>query len=472
VSSHRWRFGVFDLDRDSRELRRAGLPVRVQPQALRVLMALLERPGEIVSRDELRSALWGEHTFVSFDRSLNFCLSRLRGALRDDARCPRFIETVAGRGYRFIAPVTSEALAPRPPDAAPAPPPSRFPHRRGPVTAALAAVLFVALPIAPGPPKPDAHAQALYAEARGLCGPAGWRRSVRLYRAACAREPRFAAAYAGMAESYLALGEDGWLEPGQAYPAAREAARRALSLEDRADARLVLGRVLLAYDWDWPGAERELRRALALEPSAPRAWASWARYLSARGDHPAAIRAAEHAEALDPASPEAVEESAWCYYRGRRFDDAARQFGVLAARRPEDAHHRRFGIFLLAGRHDDAMREARVVMRKAGVHDADIIALGSLESTRAAEAYLRGTVAFLSQELGDQRVAPERFALLHAALGERPDALAWLSRAADERSPGLVAVLMDPLLDPLRAEPAFVRVVQRVGATGAAARGL
>ena len=107
-----WRFGLFELDPEVPELRRAGLVVRLPPQGLRVLLALLERPGEVVSREELCRALWGGETFVSFDRSLNFCLSRLRVALRDDARNPRFVETLPGRGYRFIAPV-SKGLAGR-----------------------------------------------------------------------------------------------------------------------------------------------------------------------------------------------------------------------------------------------------------------------------------------------------------------------------------------------------------------------
>lgn len=459
-----WGFGPFELDPGTGELRRSGLAVHLPPQALRVLSALLQKPGEVVSRDELRRLLWGEQTFVDFDHSLNFCLSRVRGALDDDARRPRFVATVPGRGYRFIAPVRSRPVPSSPVETTPpAPGPPARSHRRR-WLAALAAVLALSLlPASPSPAPRDPLAQALHAEARALCGTAGWRRSVSLYREALARDPRFAAAHAGLAESYLALGEEGSLAPGQAFPAAGDAAQRALALEERADAHLVLGRVRLAYEWDWEGTESEVRRTLALDPSSVRGWVAQARLLSARGDPAGAVVAAQRAEALDPSAPEAVEELAWCYYRARRLDEAARQFRLVAERRPEEAHHRLFGLFRQAGRDREALQEAEAVMRGAGVPAGELAALGTLAPRDAAAAYLRGTVAYLRREASRHRVPPERFALLYADLGEPRAALDWLSRAAEERSPGLVITLVDPTLDPLRAEPEFVRLLRRVG---------
>lgn len=99
------RFGIFELDLDAGELRRAGVRIRVQKQPLQILSALLENPGEVVSRDRLRSELWSEDTFVDFDNSLNTSINKLRDALGDTSSSPRFIETIPRRGYRFIAPV-------------------------------------------------------------------------------------------------------------------------------------------------------------------------------------------------------------------------------------------------------------------------------------------------------------------------------------------------------------------------------
>ena len=103
-----YRFGLFQVDPDRGKLLRQGVPVKLQEQPLRVLCLLLERPGEIVGREELRQSLWPSGTYVEFDGSLNAALKRLRFALGDDADNPIFIETVPKHGYRFIAPVTCE----------------------------------------------------------------------------------------------------------------------------------------------------------------------------------------------------------------------------------------------------------------------------------------------------------------------------------------------------------------------------
>src|SRR6266478_356274 len=103
------RFGVYELDRDAMELRKHGVPIRLQEQPLRVLATLVERPGEIVTREELRERIWGKDTFVDFDQSLNKAVNRAREALNDDAGTPQYIETVPRRGYRFIAPVTGDS---------------------------------------------------------------------------------------------------------------------------------------------------------------------------------------------------------------------------------------------------------------------------------------------------------------------------------------------------------------------------
>lgn len=110
------RFGVFELDPRSGELRSKGSRVKLQDQPLQVLLAVLEKPGEIVTRDELRARLWSADTFVDFDHGLNAAVKRLRDALGDSAENPRFLETLARRGYRFIGvpKITAATLSARP----------------------------------------------------------------------------------------------------------------------------------------------------------------------------------------------------------------------------------------------------------------------------------------------------------------------------------------------------------------------
>src|SRR4029453_8103818 len=97
------RFGVFEVDRQSGELRKQGVRLRLRDQAFQVLLFLLARPAEVVTREELQRRLWPSDTFVDFDRCLNKAVNRLREALGDSAESPRFIETFPKRGYRFIA---------------------------------------------------------------------------------------------------------------------------------------------------------------------------------------------------------------------------------------------------------------------------------------------------------------------------------------------------------------------------------
>jgi cholera toxin transcriptional activator len=99
------RFGVFELDLSAGELRKSGVKLRLQEQPFQVLAFLLERAGEVVTRDELREKLWPSDTFVDFDHSLNTAINKVREALGDSASSPRYVETLARRGYRFIAQV-------------------------------------------------------------------------------------------------------------------------------------------------------------------------------------------------------------------------------------------------------------------------------------------------------------------------------------------------------------------------------
>src|ERR1700756_4634888 len=102
------RFGPFALDPTNRELRKRGSLVRLQPQQFAVLLLLTERAGQIVSREEIHQHIWGNDTFVDFERGINFSINQIRAALGDDAEKPRYIETIPRRGYRFIAAIEND----------------------------------------------------------------------------------------------------------------------------------------------------------------------------------------------------------------------------------------------------------------------------------------------------------------------------------------------------------------------------
>jgi DNA-binding winged helix-turn-helix (wHTH) protein/Flp pilus assembly protein TadD len=151
--SNRYGFDDFELDARTLELFKNGQPVRIQRQPAQVLALLVERAGELVSRDELRDRIWGGDRFVDFDRSLAYCLHQIRAALGDDSREPRFVETLRGLGYRFVGRLTRRAAIDRPvavdhqeamdhPEASVVPAPTR--PRRAARRVAIAATIVLA----------------------------------------------------------------------------------------------------------------------------------------------------------------------------------------------------------------------------------------------------------------------------------------------------------------------------------------
>src|SRR5258708_40193127 len=105
---HTRRFGVFEVDLRAAELRKRGVRIKLQEQPFQVLSLLLEHPGEVVTREEIREKLWPAHTFVDFDRSLNKAMTKLRSALADSAESPRYVETIPRHGYRFLSTVYTD----------------------------------------------------------------------------------------------------------------------------------------------------------------------------------------------------------------------------------------------------------------------------------------------------------------------------------------------------------------------------
>jgi eukaryotic-like serine/threonine-protein kinase len=151
----RIHFGAFDLDVASGELQKSGIPIKLRRQAIEVLIMLTNRAGQVVTREEIRERLWSNDTFVDFERSINFCINQIRGALGDNAEKPRYVETLPRRGYRFIACVTVEARkAPVTPltivadaDTAPAVKPHSWPAWIRPAIAAGATALVGGLAV-------------------------------------------------------------------------------------------------------------------------------------------------------------------------------------------------------------------------------------------------------------------------------------------------------------------------------------
>jgi DNA-binding winged helix-turn-helix (wHTH) protein/TolB-like protein len=144
-----YRFGIFEFESDTAELRKNGRAAALEPQPAKALALLLSRSGDVVSREQIREAVWGRDTHVDFDRGLAYCLSQIRSALGDSGDNPRFVQTIPKRGFKFIAPVTSDAPASIAPAAAsqPQPPPRRGRTARDLMDARLAVIIMAAIVI-------------------------------------------------------------------------------------------------------------------------------------------------------------------------------------------------------------------------------------------------------------------------------------------------------------------------------------
>jgi DNA-binding winged helix-turn-helix (wHTH) protein/tetratricopeptide (TPR) repeat protein len=470
------RFGAFELNVTLRELRRSGMKLSIQRQPFEVLAALARRPGELVTRAELKSVLWGDDVHVDFDRGLNFCMAQVRRVLDDSRRAPRFIETVPRAGYRFVAPVTRSAHAKvMAPDSravdAPRLAAPREARTRRPIVrwAALATYLLLAHADSPSldrsveraaPSDPPAsYVKGIYLLRRGLPDlPV----AIGLLERSAGEDPRYLPALLALAAAYDEAAAARVRVPAEILPRLRETATAALALDaTSAQARTWYGVALLYGDRNWIEGGRQLRQAIALDERLPTARRAYARYLAATGDLAGAVREIDVARRLDPLCVTVSAEAAWYRYAARWYGAAmAASTASLAGVDDSRPHEILFDIHLLQGRPREAAREALAVMAIVGVPAATRARLARHEPDEIGRAFLRGALAHLRRRAD---TPPERLAVLHAALGQQKEAFALLDTACAEHSPGLPAALQDPLLDPLRHEEAFGAVRRCAG---------
>lgn len=452
------RFGVFELDAEAGELRRQGRLVRLTGQPFKALQLLVSRPGQIVTRDELRRHIWDDSRFVDFDRSLNFCIAVIRGALGDSARSPRFIETVPRRGYRFIGDVRRV----EPPAADLRPPAATL--RRLALAAAIPLLIVQAPAPNPAHTRTTAAPEALAAFEQGVAerhdGEDGWRRSLSRFREATRLDPRFAEAHYALADTYLDLADSRTLPPEAALTQARDAAERAAALEDVPETRKILGIVRLIEDWDWAGARREFARSIALEPNHDGSLVAYARFLSAAGEHARAIEMVDRAEAISPSCELVYWESALIRYRAHRGAEALAKARLAAA----------LGT---PGGMDPAIWRTQVRWLTLLIHADraewalaadDASAIGEAIGTDAGEvrAFAR-RAADRQARVTDASRRPVWTATLYAVAGDDEAALTWIERAVGERDPDVLFGLRNPAFDRLRAHDRFRRLAAATG---------
>jgi TolB-like protein/DNA-binding winged helix-turn-helix (wHTH) protein len=652
----RWtRFGAFDVDLCSGEVHKQGIRLKLQDQPFQVLALLLERAGEVVTREELRQRLWPGDTFVDFDCGLNSAIKKLRDVLADSPDKPRYIETLPRRGYRFIAPVSNmpvafplktsfprteasqsdisngtppsghfdskdQFVAPSPTESFPLPPQTSANTQRRQLRVGLAlgvtlailalGAMFLARPYwasrnlpAPirsvavlplenltGDPSQEYFADGMtdaliteLAQVRGLKiisrtsvmhykgatktlpeiarelgvdavvegtvarsgdevkitaqlirastdahlwaasytrpskdvprlqadvarevihqisdqlipvenktrskppvnpeaydaylkgayylnkqSPDGTRTAIGYFQRAVEQDSNFAAAYSGLAACYVSLSVMSEISSGEAYTRGKEAAQKAVSLDDNLDQAHSSLAWIAVLDWDWTKAETEYRRAIQINPNSTNAHTGYFFLLLILGKSKESAQEERAIEALDPLSVHALTTAIFSSYYKRQYDA-----GLSKARSAIDLYPQvpAFHIFLsnfYSAQGQDKLSGKEILLAEetgAAPHER----LAALKAALEEDGPLglrRKRIQLNKRGTGEQSANAYDIAIDCAAVGDRDQAIVWLKKALEARDSKVQLISVEPIFDDLRSDPRFISLLRQMG---------
>jgi TolB-like protein/DNA-binding winged helix-turn-helix (wHTH) protein/Flp pilus assembly protein TadD len=621
------------------QLRRSGRRLKLERIPMELLLLLVEHRGQIVTREQIVERVWGKDVFLDTDNSINAAIRKIRQILKDHPEQPRFVQTVTGRGYRFIAPVL-EAATSSPPlqevtrqaTSAAVPirreiPPVRTPQVRGFRIRLLFLVFFIVLMAglgayfqwfrsrvhpqpsggrlmlavlpfqnltgdagqeylsdglteemiarlgsldpqhlgviartsvihyknsqekldqigrelgvryvlegsvrrepgkvritarliqvndqthlwarqydrelngllslqseitreisgeiqvalgnhkllqpAPQVPLPSQTYEAydLYLKAQYFLNKRtveGFRRAIDYFQQATAKDPNYARAYAGLADSYALLGGYSMVPQTEFMAKARAAALRALEIDESLpEAHTALALVVQNYDWDWQTSGREFRRAIELNPNYATAHHWYAEHLTWLGRFDEALRESERARQLDPLSLIIASDNGAILYYSRQYDRAIEQFRSV---RELDPNFPRAGMIVHAYAQKGMFTEILADMEKSRQIPCNApwvcSELAYVYGRTGHPAQARSALAKLEQFHRHQRLDPVAFIIPYIGMGNKAQAFDWLEKAYTQHSNAMAALKVDPLYDPLRADPRFQNLLRSVG---------
>jgi DNA-binding winged helix-turn-helix (wHTH) protein/TolB-like protein/tetratricopeptide (TPR) repeat protein len=282
------------------------------------------------------------------------------------------------------------------------------------------------------------------------------------FEQAIARDSHYALAYSGLAESY-AFGEIG-LPPEEAFPRARDAATRALEIDETlGEAHAALAQVAFLWDWDWPAAEKQFKRALELTPGDPEVHHMYAHYLVAMGRFEEGLAESQRLLELDPLSPASRNHLGWHYLYAHEFDKAIEQYKLVLTVDPNfaEAHRQLAEAYSEKGRFDEAVAEMNRRFELIGRGD-DVPALKKAYSEFGLKGFWQKRLQFALERSKHSYMSPSGTAYLYTELRDTTQALDWLERAYREHDFDLVYLKVDYTWDHLRSEPRFQEVLKRM----------
>jgi TolB-like protein/DNA-binding winged helix-turn-helix (wHTH) protein/Tfp pilus assembly protein PilF len=301
----------------------------------------------------------------------------------------------------------------------------------------------------------------------------GMERSIAEYQRAISLEPNYAPPYAELATAYSLASVVGLLSTQQAMPKAREAAQRAILLDESLSAgHTALGFVLAHYDFDWPGAQRELQRGIALNPSDANAHFFYSNsFLSLMGRHDEAIVEMKRALELDPLAAPMQSFAGQTFLWAKKYDQALAQLQQCAERFPGFAinYERIAHMDTYMGRFEDAItQDTRAKILSGQTPEAALrqdVALRKALGAEGPKGYWRKLLEYsaLPDNPPESYRYPQQLAVIYTRLGEPKKALTLLETAYDERTLGLAELAVEPAFEPLHSEPRFQELLRRLG---------
>ena len=294
------------------------------------------------------------------------------------------------------------------------------------------------------------------------------RKGIAYFQQAIQKDPNYALAYAGLANSYISLGMPwgGDMSPKEVLPQAKAAATKALEIDDSlGEAHLALARVIQLHDWEWTLVEKEYRRALELNPNDAMAHNWYGEYLQEMGRNEEASAQTRQALMLDPLSPASANELGYTFYTARQYDQAIRAFQRALELEPDyvDPHVGLGWVYGEKQMYGEAIAELEIAVNLGNRHEFIVASLGKVlgDSGRRQEA--RKLLEELEERSKHRYISHCLIALVQIGLGERDQAVASLEQGYTDRDQWMLYLKVDPHLDDLRSDPRFKDLLRRVG---------
>jgi eukaryotic-like serine/threonine-protein kinase len=323
----------------------------------------------------------------------------------------------------------------------------------------------------------DAEAYELYLKGRyywNRRNEDGFRKGIDYFKRAEEKDPTFALAFSGLADSHALLCDIGVVRPADEMPKAKAAAEKAVDADPTlAEAYTSRAFVRLAYDWDWLGAQNDFQQALKLNPKYPTAHQWYASYLMQMGKFSLAKAEIEEAQKLDPLSPIISANNGLYSYYEHNYDDAIAKYKVTLQSDPDFwvARHYLALAYVQKGMHQDAIAELRKLIKapeNGPIPDKIVEAeseasasLGFVYGMAGKQAEARAIIDQLDALSNRRYVSPLYFAIVYAGLKENDKAIEYLTKAYEARHPGLVLIRIEPMFDGLRSDERFKQLIKR-----------